>query len=132
MRGRRPNITLLEPLELPSEPCPAPPAWLSEDAKAIWRKTAPELHRHHLLTDDTAATLEHYCCQVGLVRECEAIMRQEGRLQEGKLHPAFKIQASAIREARQLAAELALTPHRKGAAKKEGAEADGWDSELLA
>jgi phage terminase small subunit len=42
------------------------------------------------------------------------------------VHPAFKIQQGAMREARLLAAELGLTPHRRyhGADDKKGEDDD--------
>ncbi|WP_026987659.1 phage terminase small subunit P27 family [Fodinicurvata fenggangensis] len=133
MRGRKPKLEVVEPISAPSNPCPKAPSWLSAHAKAVWRKTAPDLHRRHLLSEDVAATLEHYCHQVGLVRECEEILQREGQVLEGKAHPAGRIQAGAIKEARLLAAELALTPHRKAASMPtdEGDQDDGW-SDLLA
>lgn len=50
-----------------------------------------------------------------------------------KPHPAFRMQSAAMREARLLAAELGLTPHRRGTkGKDEGKANDGWDADLLA
>src|SRR5690625_4066950 len=105
MRGRRPDPP--EILDPPKSPCPSPPKWLAPHAKAEWRRAAPELHRRHLLGKDTIATLESYCCAVAQVRETEEIMIAEGRTvmtdTGPKRHPAFSIQASAMREARMLA-----------------------------
>ncbi|ESR25256.1 hypothetical protein N177_1773 [Lutibaculum baratangense AMV1] len=86
---------------------------------------------------DTLATLESYCVAVGMVRETEEIMGREGRMvttENGpKPHPAFRMQSAAMREARLLAAELGLTPHRRGSkGKDEGMSNDNWDADLLA
>jgi P27 family predicted phage terminase small subunit len=94
------------------------------------------LNTRGLLTPDTLASLEAYCVAAGMVRECEEIMGREGRLivvdDASKPHPAFKMQSAAMREARLLAAELGLTPHRRLTGKKdEEAKGDGWD-DLLA
>ncbi len=136
MKGRKPRLAVIEGGLAPGR-CPAAPAWLSAQAKAEWKRAAPQLHGRNLLAPDTAATLESYCVAVGLVRECEEIMGREGRLIDGedgmKPHPAFKMQGAAMREARLLAAELGLTPHRRGVkGKDEGTKSDGWDADLLA
>jgi len=136
MKGRKPKLTVIEGDAAPGR-CPGPPAWLSDHAKREWRRVAPELHRRRLLTPDTMATLESYCVAAGQVREFEETMIREGRTvdtdQGPKAHPAFRMQSAAMREARLLAAELALTPHRQGTKGKSGeGDGDGWDSDLLA
>lgn len=134
MKGRKSSPT---EAERPMKRCPSPPSWLSAHAKREWKRAAKELHGRKLLSDDTLATLESYCVAVGQVRECEELMTAEGRIvstdKGPKPHPAFRMQGAAMREARLLAAELALTPHRRGV--KGGGdedESDGWDSDLLA
>lgn len=135
MRGRKPNLKLIEGGAAPGR-CPVAPSWLTPQAKAEWKRAAPQLHARRLLTPDTLATLESYCIAIGLVRECEDIMTREGRMVEGedgaKPHAAFKMQGAAMREARLLAAELGLTPHRRGTKGKSEGAGDGWDSDLLA
>lgn len=135
MKGRKPNLVAIDGGFAPGR-CPASPAWLSAHAAAEWNRSAPQLHDRKLLTADTLASLENYCVSVGIVRECEELMCLEGRMvaaEDGrKPHPAFKMQSAAMREARLLAAELGLTPHRRGTkAKDEGGKGDGW-SDLLA
>ena len=135
MRGRKPNLKLIEGGAAPGR-CPVAPSWLTPQAKAEWKRSAPQLHARRLLTPDTLATLESYCIAIGLVRECEDIMSREGRMVEGedgaKPHAAFKMQGAAMREARLLAAELGLTPHRRGVKGKDEGGGGGWDSDLLA
>lgn len=135
MKGRKPKLKVIEGGAVPGR-CPAPPSWLSEAAKKEWKRAAPELHGRNLLASDTLATLESYCVAVGVVRECEERMLADGRLiDEGdglKPHPAFRMQSAAMREARLLAAELGLTPHRRGAHGEQKDKGDGWDSDLLA
>ena len=125
MRGRKPNLKVIEGGTAPGR-CPVAPSWLTPQAKAEWKRSAPQLHARKLLTPDTLATLESYCIAIGLVRECEDIMSSEGRMVKGKNgakpHPPFKMQGAAMREARLLAAELGLTPEGGG----------GLDSDLLA
>lgn len=136
MKGRKPKLAVIEGGFAPGR-CPAAPGWLTTQAKAEWKRAAPQLHARKLLAPDTIATLESYCVAVGIIRECEEIMGREGRMvtaEDGtKPHPAFKMQSASMREARLLAAELGLTPHRRGAkGKDEGKPNDGWDADLLA
>lgn len=136
MKGRKPKLSVIEGGFAPGR-SPDAPAWLTSQAKAEWKRSAPQLHGRKLLTADTLATLESYCVAVGIVRECEEIMGREGRMvsaEDGtKPHPAFKMQSASMREARLLAAELGLTPHRRGVkGKDEGNKDAGWDSDLLA
>lgn len=136
MRGRKPNLRVIEGGAAKGR-CPSAPAWLSEHAKSEWKRSAPQLHARNLLTADTAATLESYCVAVGLVRECEETMARDGRFVMGedglKPHPAFKMQSAAMREARLLAAEMGLTPHRRGQKPEgKGKKNDEWDGDLLA
>ena len=116
MKGRKPKLRVLEGGASPDR-CPGPPSWLSKYAASEWRRAAPDLHRRGFLTRDTFATLESHCIAVGTVRECEELLQRDGRIIQGEKgpvqHPAFRMQAAAMREARLLAAELGLTPHRR-------------------
>lgn len=136
MKGRKPKLTVIDGGTVRGK-CPSAPSWLTAQAKAEWKRAAPELHGRNLLSADTMATLESYCVAAGMVRETEEIMGREGRLidtENGpKPHPAFRMQSAAMREARLLAAELGLTPHRRGVkGKDEGKSNNGWDADLLA
>lgn len=135
MRGVKPKLVVLQGGRAPGK-CPAAPSWLAKHARSEWKRAAPQLHGRGLLTPDTLATLESYCVAAGMVRETEETMQAEGRTIETdkgpKAHPAFRIQSAAMREARLLAAELGLTPHRRGKSDAKGPAADGWDADLLA
>jgi P27 family predicted phage terminase small subunit len=135
MKGAKPKLKVIDGGANPGR-CPVAPSWLSSQAKAEWKRAAPELNTRGLLTPDTLASLEAYCVAAGQVRECEEIMSREGRLivadGASKPHPAFKMQSAAMREARLLAAELGLTPHRRMTGKKDESKGDGWDPDLLA
>ncbi|HEX2527448.1 MAG TPA: phage terminase small subunit P27 family [Geminicoccus sp.] len=135
MKGRKPKLKVIEGGLAPGR-CPPAPAWLSFQAKAEWKRAAPQMHSRRLLTPDTLATLESYCVAVGVVRECEEIMSRAGRMIEAedgpKPHPAFRMQSAAMREARLLAAELGLTPHRRGSKTQEEDTNDGWPDGFLA
>ncbi|MDD2869736.1 phage terminase small subunit P27 family [Neomegalonema sp.] len=136
MKGRKPTLVAIDGGSVRGK-CPSAPAWLTEQAKAEWKRSAPELFARKLLTSDTQAMLESYCVASGIVREAEEIMGAEGRIistEKGPSpHPAFKMQSAAMREARLLAAELGLTPHRRGLKGDAERKADdGWDADLLA
>lgn len=94
---------------------------------------APVLHRRKLLGDDAMATLEAYCRAVGAMRQYSTLMDTEGHIlqtERGPVsHPAFKMLTIAMRDVRLYAAELGLTPHRRG--KFVGApKADPWEGML--
>jgi P27 family predicted phage terminase small subunit len=132
MKGRKPKLAVVNG-GAASTGCPGAPSWLAAHASAEWRRAAPELHQRRLLARDTMATLESYCVAVGTVRECEELMQRDGRVVEAErglaAHPAFRIQAAAMREARLLATELGLTPHRRGK-HEEVLKADPWEGML--
>ncbi|WP_051013934.1 phage terminase small subunit P27 family [Pararhodospirillum photometricum] len=134
MKGRKPKLLLVENAPLAGG-CPAAPSWLPPLAQAEWRRAAPQLHARGVLTDDVFAMMESYCIASGQVRECEEVMMREGRLVEGErgqtVHPAHRLQQAAMREARLLACELGISPHRKKAVEEED-KTGGWDSDLLA
>lgn len=90
------------------------PAWLSKDAKAEWKRVFPILRERRILTVADLGSLENYCTAIGQVREMQRTLQKEGHVFTGesgpKRHPATAIQADAMNRARQLAAELGLTP----------------------
>ena len=135
VKGRKPKLTVIDGGSVRGR-CPSAPSWMAPHAKAEWKRAAPELHDRNLLAPDTMATLESYCVAVGMVRETEETMIAEGRTvvtEKGiSPHPVFRIQAGAMREARLLAAELGLTPHRRMSKGKEKGEGHGWDADILA
>jgi P27 family predicted phage terminase small subunit len=101
MRGRKP--------ELASDPSAvdiiiAPPSWLSKYAKAEWRRVMPELAKRRILTSADFGSLESYCVATGRVRDIEKLMCA------GIDPKLFRMQDQAMKTARQLAAELGLTP----------------------
>nr|WP_205520629.1 phage terminase small subunit P27 family [Propylenella binzhouense] len=85
---------------------PRPPTWLSKDAKAEWKRIMPLLIERRVITDADMGSVENYCVSIGRVREIERMIRAAGTVD-----PAlFRMQDKATQTARQLAAELGLTP----------------------
>jgi P27 family predicted phage terminase small subunit len=138
LKGRKPKLWVVdESFRAPrrAKRCPPAPAWFTSQAIAEWHRAAPELLGRGLLSSDVMASLESYCLAVGTVRELEEIMGREGRLVDTddgpKPHPAFRMQSAAMREARLLASELGLTPHRRPGKRNDAAPGgDRWEGLL--
>jgi P27 family predicted phage terminase small subunit len=81
-----------------------PPIWLSKHAKAEWRRVMPELVKRRILTAADFGSLESYCVATGRIRDIEKLLRA------GIDPTLFRMQDQAMKTARQLAAELGLTP----------------------
>ena len=108
MRGTKPGSIVSGTSAVTTTP--RPPAWLSKDAKAEWRRVAPILVERRVLTDADLGTLENYVTSIGTVREAQRVLNRDGLTLQGKRHPAFGIQNAAMTSARLAAAELGLTP----------------------
>jgi P27 family predicted phage terminase small subunit len=101
MRGRKPE---LEAVADAITAATKPPTWLGKHAKVEWRRVMPELAMRRILTNADLGSLESYCIAIGRVRELEKLLRV------GIDPKLFRMQDQAIKTARQLAAELGLTP----------------------
>jgi P27 family predicted phage terminase small subunit len=132
MKGLKPDLTVIEGNFAPTR-CPPSPPGLGEEARKEWKRVATVLHRRKLLGDDTMATLEAYCRAVGAMRQYSAMMDAEGHVVEGKngpvSHPAFKMLTIAMRDVRLYAAELGLTPQRRGKFT-DSVKTDPWEGML--
>ncbi len=84
---------------------PPVPEWLSPDAKKEWRRIMPLLVERRILTDADMGSVENYVISIARVREIERLIQSEGLSA-----PLFRMQDKAAATARQLAAELGLTP----------------------
>ena len=81
------------------------------------------MHARKLLARDTMATLESYCRAVGLSADRTEMMSRGAGRADGKgadASPGLQNARVAMREARLLAAELGLTPHRRATRGAEG------------
>lgn len=105
MKGTKPRLITLNGSVVAF---PSAPSWLSEAAQLEWRRMQPFLEERRFLTDVDLSNLENYCVAQGRVRECEADMSNVSDLEiKAKL---WRMQNQAMQTARQLAAELGLTP----------------------
>jgi P27 family predicted phage terminase small subunit len=120
MRGTKPHLVVDNSAV---KRVPSPPAWLSKDAKAEWRRVMPILVERKILTTADLGSLENYCTAIGQVWEMERHLQEHGHVfevfkdtEDGpislglKRNPAVGIQSDAMTRARLLAAELGLTP----------------------
>lgn len=117
MKGRKPDIPITdEPLP---DGVPEPPEWLTQDARAEWLRVLPVLlvERRTITTTDLSI-FANYCTAIGQVAEANRILEKEGLTFNGpsgpKRHPAIAIRSDGMTQARQMAAELGLTPASRG------------------
>lgn len=74
------------------------------------------LAERRILTDGDLGSLENYCLAIGQVRDCQATLSSlespffAGDKGVPRPHPAIRVMHTAMTHARQLAAELGLTP----------------------
>jgi P27 family predicted phage terminase small subunit len=106
-RGIQPGEALTE--------APAPPANLSELARAAWLELAPELVGLRLLTTADLIALSLLCETQATAAELEQAIREEGfTIETGtggkKAHPALKALESTRNAATRLLKEFGLTP----------------------
>ena len=116
LRGN-PGKRRLRPGPQPVQPqaAPEPLPFLSEAAKAEWRRLAPELHRLRLLTPLDQAVFGAYCASFGRWVEAEHLLGTEGLLAKGSTgnivaHPLTKIATQSARDLCRYASEFGLTP----------------------
>ncbi len=105
MKGTKPHLVVINGA---LSAFPAPPDWLSLAAQKEWQRVQPYLEERKMLTDIDLSNLENYCVAQGRIRECEAEMATVNDLNvKSKL---WRMQNQAMATARQIAAELGLTP----------------------
>ena len=86
---------------------PRAPAWLSSEAAAEWRRIMPGLVLRRILTTADLGSVENYCVAQGRVRQVEKLIAMAN---PDALPALTRMQDKAMTTARQLAAELGLTP----------------------
>ncbi|MGE0853649.1 MAG: phage terminase small subunit P27 family [Hyphomicrobiaceae bacterium] len=125
MRGRKPaTIDSTDAITRVS----AAPTWLSVSAKKEWRRVMPILVARRILTHADLGSLENYCIATGRVRDLERAIQLDGRID-----PVLaRLQDKAMSSARQLAAELGLTPVSRSRPSTRGERDLGEDNPLAA
>ncbi|WP_075214464.1 phage terminase small subunit P27 family [Mongoliimonas terrestris] len=130
MRGERPH-QIVDGGASTFTTVPKPPAWLSKDAKAEWKRVAPILvNERKVLTVADLVCFQNYCLAAGEVAEASRIIAAEGLTIGGKKHPAVTIRKDAMNQARLLANELGLTPVSRSRAPMREAADDGLSDAL--
>lgn len=126
MKGRKPVIQPTEGMVMTAIPCPE---WLAKDARAEWSRVFPILTERRILTDADLGGLENYCIAIGRVRQMEAKIQTE---QDPEMLLKFiRVQDKAMATARQIGAELGVTPvSRSRPAVREKEEDDDGDNPL--
>ncbi|SIS65159.1 phage terminase small subunit P27 family [Paracoccus saliphilus] len=105
MKGTKPALQQDQDAILRSIPAPD---WLDPKARAEWDRVMPVLTERRILTDADLGGLENYCIAIGRARQMEAAIQVEA---DPELMLKFvRVQDKAMASARQLAAELGLTP----------------------
>ncbi len=117
MRGIKAEIPPAD--EPPRDGVPAPPDWLSDDARSEWLRVLPMLlNERRTLSLSDLPIFTNYCVAVGQVAEANRILKEEGMTFKGpsgpKKHPALAILSDAMTQARQMATEMGLTPASRG------------------
>lgn len=104
MRGTKPHLVVDNGAISKAERAPS---FLSKEAKVEWRRIMPALVKRRILTVADLGSVENYCVVIGRIRQVER------ELQSGQGAPdaaLVRMQNAAMQTARQLAAELGLTP----------------------
>jgi len=122
--------------EITFGPCPGPPDWMGFEAKMEWIRSAEDLHEKGRLKGGVISLLENYCVAVGLARELEKTLQDDGKIIAGKPHPAYKMLLEAIASSKQLAGEIGFTRRFGQTPEKEESQEEptvwGGDKSLLA
>lgn len=75
MRGRKPQHIRIDRNALKDMPAPEE---MGDDAAAEWERTLPILAERRVMTEADLAMFESYCVMVGLAREAERDIRENG------------------------------------------------------
>lgn len=106
MKGAKPQLCEALPQEIAE--VAAAPDWLAEDARDEWDRVMPILIERRILTDADLGNLENYCICIGRVRQMEAAIQIKREAE--MMLKLIRVQDKAMASARQLGAELGLTP----------------------
>lgn len=122
---------------------PGMPDWLSREAKAEWRRIAPELDRVGVLCKVDRAALAAYCQAWAELADASRLLDREGRIIDvdvfskgghvvgsiKKVHPAVKLQSLGFARVKQFLGEFGLTPSSR--VRLKGTGGAGGDAEKV-
>lgn len=120
---------------------PGMPEWLSREAKAEWRRIAPELDRVGMLCKVDRAALAAYCQAFAEMADATRLLEKEGRIIDRLvfnrtgdvvgtvkvIHPAYKLLKEGFSRVKQFLAEFGLTPSSR--VRLKGVAAGGGGAE---
>ncbi|MCA1971240.1 MAG: phage terminase small subunit P27 family [Caenispirillum sp.] len=112
MRGAKPELRAIEG---GLAAVPPAPEWMPKEAADEWRRIMPGLVHRRTLSPEDMGQVENYCLAIAQVRQCQKVLAVEPMFVQSETsaprpHPAYRTMHSAMTIARQLAAELGLTP----------------------
>jgi P27 family predicted phage terminase small subunit len=127
MRGAKPE---LKAIDGGLSQVPPVPEWFPEEAADEWRRIMPGLTNRRTLSSEDMGQVENYCLAIAQVRQCQKVLAAEPMFVQSETsaprpHPAFRTMHSAMTIARQLAAELGLTPVSRHRAGRQGDDDKG-------
>lgn len=123
LRGIKPTLA---PDRAPLTKAPPAPKWMTEEARAEWKRIMPRLIEDRIVTKADLTGVENYCVAVGRVREIETLFRTAGLDKT-----LFGMQNRAMQTARQLAAEYGLSPVSRARVGSASTEDDDDDNPLM-
>lgn len=129
MRGSKPHLRKAADALTKAPPVPK---WFPAEAVEEWRRVVPGMIERRILTKGDLGSLENYCLCRAQIRQCQDTLDAGDHYVQSansalRPHPAFRVMHSAMTIARQLAAELGLTPvSRSRPAIADEAKDDDW------
>ncbi len=140
MKGRKPQHIRLDRNAIMAM---EPPEDMAPDAADEWRRTLPILAERRVMTEADLATFESYCVMVGISRQAERDINENGITfqlfkvdKDGnsvltglRKNPAMSVLSDAVNKVRLLAAELGCTPvsrSRPSIEENDGEQRDLW------
>jgi P27 family predicted phage terminase small subunit len=99
------------------------PRWMARSAQLEFKRVLPMLIERQTFTEADMTTFENYCVCVGVVRDAQKSVDDEGltKVQKDGRHTmsaSLRVQFNAMAQAKQLAVELGLTPLSRSKPKR--------------
>lgn len=115
MRGRKPELRVIEGSGSPTEQLLSPPAHIPAAMHEEWRTVAADLTERKLMTDAMLGSLDAYIMALWNMRQAQEQIDRHGLLVDAgkgilKQNPAVSLLGKAQQVVLRLAVELGLTP----------------------